>query len=160
VVFWYTTSMVAQLGVRRCFHLVFLAFLVRMAYYALLPRLGTAWAVLPAELAHGFTFGLAWGAGTAHCAAIAPPGLEATTQGIFQGIYFGFGYGLGGLVGGRVYQRWGAQMVYVVACAVLSVGWAACTASQLALDRLQRVEERRMYAKVEVADIEMVEGRL
>ncbi len=45
--------------------------------------------VLPVELLHGFTFALAWGTGTAVASRVAPPGLEATTQGLFQGLYFG-----------------------------------------------------------------------
>lgn len=41
--------------------------------------------VLPIEVLHGFTFALAWGAGCAYCQQLAPPGLEATSQGLFQG---------------------------------------------------------------------------
>jgi hypothetical protein len=41
--------------------------------------------VLPVEVLHGFTFALAWGGGCAYCAQLSPPGLEATTQGLFQG---------------------------------------------------------------------------
>lgn len=44
----------------------------------------TPWAVLPVELLHGVTFGLAWAAGTINCARISPPGLETSTQAIFQ----------------------------------------------------------------------------
>ena len=40
--------------------------------------------MLPIELLHGVTFGLAWAAGTSCCAQISPPGLETTTQAIFQ----------------------------------------------------------------------------
>ena len=40
--------------------------------------------MLPIELLHGVTFGLAWATGTAHCSKISPPGLETTTQAIFQ----------------------------------------------------------------------------
>ena len=40
--------------------------------------------MLPIELLHGVTFGLAWAAGTINCARISPPGLETVTQAIFQ----------------------------------------------------------------------------
>ena len=40
--------------------------------------------MLPIELLHGVTFGLAWAAGTVNVAKISPPGLETTTQAIFQ----------------------------------------------------------------------------
>ena len=93
-VFHYIPQLLAALGVRRCLHLVFAAFLARLACYAALPAWGTPWAVLPVELLHGLTFALAWGAGSAHCAAtLAPPGLEATTQGLFQGESGGEGRG-------------------------------------------------------------------
>jgi hypothetical protein len=45
--------------------------------------------VLPVEMLHGFTFALAWAAGTAFVSKIAPPGLETTTQAIFYGLYYG-----------------------------------------------------------------------
>ena len=70
---------------RRCTHLIFAAFLLRMGLYTALPAAPTPWLVLPAEVLHGVTFALAWGGGCAHCAELAPPGLEATTQGLFQG---------------------------------------------------------------------------
>lgn len=38
---------------------------------------------------HGFTFALAWGGGSAYCAQLSPPGLEASTQGLFQGAPWG-----------------------------------------------------------------------
>ena len=40
--------------------------------------------MLPIELLHGVTFGLAWAAGTINCSRISPQGLETTTQAIFQ----------------------------------------------------------------------------
>ena len=40
--------------------------------------------MLPIELLHGVTFGLAWAAGTINCSRLSPPGLETVTQAIFQ----------------------------------------------------------------------------
>jgi len=54
-----------------------------------LPALFHGLQVLPAEVLHGFTFALAWGGGVAYCAQLSPPGLEATTQGLFQGGFAG-----------------------------------------------------------------------
>lgn len=39
-----------ELGIRRCMHLVFLAFLARMGWYAALERAPSPWLVLPAEV--------------------------------------------------------------------------------------------------------------
>lgn len=44
--------------------------------------------MLPIELLHGVTFGLAWAASTINCKRISPPGLETTTQAIFQVRHF------------------------------------------------------------------------
>ena len=54
----------------------------------------------------------------------APPGLEATQQGVFQGFYFGLGYGLGAVVGGTIAQRMGYPSMYLVGAGIVAGGWA------------------------------------
>lgn len=168
--------------------------------------------VLPIEVLHGFTFALAWGAGCAYCQQLAPPGLEATSQGLFQGacaqpalrahafsatqpcplqrpasyipppiqhvsnpaprrlhnragpagpwpagLYFGLGVAAGSALGGQVYQRLGAQAVYLVACSVLAAGWLLCSLAQLALHLLAQRQGRggggsKAYVQVELAE--------
>lgn len=49
------------------------------------------------------------------------------------GLYFGLGVAAGSALGGQVYQRLGAQAVYLVACSVLAAGWLLCSLAQLAL---------------------------
>lgn len=39
----------------------------------------------------------------------------------------------GSALGGQVYQRLGAQAVYLVACSVLAAGWLLCSLAQLVL---------------------------
>lgn len=65
-------------------HIVLAAYVLRMLCYSLLPLAGSPWAVLPVEALHGITFACSWGVGTINCRRLAPPGLEATMQGIFQ----------------------------------------------------------------------------
>ncbi len=57
-----------------------LATSLRLAYIALLPVLGSPWAVLPVELLQGVTFACGWGAATVQAGRLAPQGLEATVQ--------------------------------------------------------------------------------
>ena len=113
-----------------------------MCGYFLLPR-----CVLPVELLHGLTFACGWGAGCEKSKALvrstepaaflsaiescdifnllqAPPGLEATQQGVFQGLYFGLGYGLGALAGGAIAGPFGFQTMYLCGAAIVSGGWA------------------------------------
>ncbi|KAL4428408.1 hypothetical protein ABPG75_002497 [Micractinium tetrahymenae] len=154
---FYFLPRLLRLGFRRCMHLVLLAFLLRMLCYAALPYAPTPWLVLPVEVLHGFTFALAWGAGCAYCQQLAPPGLEATSQGLFQGLYFGLGVAAGSTLGGQVYQRLGAQAVYLVACCVLAAGWLLCSLAQLALHLLgygtrQGTGSSGGYLQVEMAE--------
>ena len=114
-VFYWTGAIVRALGLDRCFHLCFAAFLLRLGCYATLAAWPSPWCVLPVELLHGLTFGLTWSAGTAKCAAIAPPGLEATTQSAFQGLIFGVGASTSGTARRRRLEwlrglwRWGGR---------------------------------------------------
>jgi hypothetical protein len=60
IVFYYATKIMKFLTLDGCFHLCFLAFLVRLGSYATLAHWKTPWAVLVVELLHGITFGLTW----------------------------------------------------------------------------------------------------
>ncbi|RMZ56222.1 hypothetical protein APUTEX25_002412, partial [Auxenochlorella protothecoides] len=134
IVFWHARRLQAALGRRGCLHLVFAAFLARLACYATLRGWPSPWLVLPVELLHGFTFGLAWATGTAWAAAEAPPGRKAGMQAAFQGSYMGLGYGLGSLISGAIYSRSGATSVFAWAFAVVACGWGASTVAFTALD--------------------------
>src|SRR6185312_16131952 len=132
-VFYFAGAILRTLGLDAAFHLCFAAFLLRLGCYATLASWPSPWCVLPVELLHGLTFALTWAAGTARCAALAPPGLEATTQSVFQGLLFGVGHGVGGLVGGQVYQSRGPAQVYSLAFVVVATGWAATAVAGRAL---------------------------
>lgn len=45
VVFWYSGALIQRLGIRRCTHLVFAAFLLRLLCYATLAHWGSPWMV-------------------------------------------------------------------------------------------------------------------
>ncbi|KAG1659725.1 hypothetical protein FOA52_012265 [Chlamydomonas sp. UWO 241] len=116
-VFRLLTWMMAKLGGPDALLDVCLAtYILRMLLYSLLPHFGSPWWVLPIEVLHGFTFGAGWGAGCEKSKALAPPGLEATQQGVFQGVYFGLGYGLGSLIGGLISEAYGYAFMYMVVC--------------------------------------------
>jgi MFS family permease len=148
VVFYHSGAVISRLGSRGCFHVVFAAFVVRLAGYAALPSAPTPWLVLPLELLHGVTFALTWAAGTEYCGRVAPPGLESTTQSCFQGLLFGVGHGAGGLAGGRVYAHYGARAMFEAACMCLAAAWAATAAAWTAVDA--HAARRREYAPLGV----------
>ena len=120
-----------------------------MSTAALYLRCLVRW-VLTIEPLHGLTFGCGWGAGCEKSKALAPPGLEATQQGIFQSLYFGFGTGLGALAGGSVAQRYGFETMFLFGGCVVAAGWVASMVGRAVLKAWQKAGHE--YSAVAVAD--------
>lgn len=78
--FHYQGAVLQRISLHTMIHIVLWTYAIRMCCYALLPYVGSPWAVLPIELLHGVTFACGWGAGTLYSKKVAPPGLEATMQ--------------------------------------------------------------------------------
>ncbi|KAF7722343.1 hypothetical protein EC973_003433 [Apophysomyces ossiformis] len=67
------------------------------------------------DLGASIAFSALWGAGVVQADELAPPPLQATSQGILAAMYAGVGAGLGSLIGGVIYDRFGVnQMFYAV----------------------------------------------
>jgi PPP family 3-phenylpropionic acid transporter len=83
------------------------------------------WLALFIQLLHGPTFSLMWIAGVSYADQIAPPGLEATAQGLFAGVSLGIGAAAGAFVGGWVYEQIGLVSLFRLAAltALLGVGF-------------------------------------
>jgi MFS family permease len=128
-IFYFAGEIQARLGVTACLHLVIACYIVRLLYYAALPALGGAWAVLPVQLLHGVTFGLYWAVGNAFARSIAPRGLESTMQGLFAGLNSA-GSCLGNVIAGAIVQRHGYAALFVGMAAALVGAQAALSASQ------------------------------
>jgi MFS family permease len=102
------------------------------ALYATLVPAAGPWSILPLELLHGVSFAAAWGACTVHAAAVAPPALAASFQGVMQAAWLGLGTGLGGLAGGILMERGGGQALFgATAGVMLSAAAAAAAAKRL-----------------------------
>jgi MFS transporter, PPP family, 3-phenylpropionic acid transporter len=78
----------------------------------------TAWLVLPAQLLHGLAFSAAWTAGVAYAASMAPPGTQATAQGLFGGVLMGLAISVGALLGGWLFDEVGGAMTFRLAAAM------------------------------------------
>jgi hypothetical protein len=137
-VFFFAGRLIDRLGVTRVLHLVYAAFLIRLAGYAALPAFRTPWLVLPFETLNAVTFGAAFAAGTTACSRLAPPGLAATMQALFNASYSGVGYGGGSLVGGLVHARAGARWVFAAAGVIVACAWAATSAASAVVGRRRR----------------------
>jgi PPP family 3-phenylpropionic acid transporter len=79
----------------------------------LLAAAGTVGQVMLIQLLAGLTFPAMWLAGVACADEDAPPGLSATSQGLF-GAAFGIGSAVGGFLGGLLLAAIGARAMYLV----------------------------------------------
>jgi PPP family 3-phenylpropionic acid transporter len=77
------------------------------------------WVVLVIQLCHGLTFAAIYTAGVHFAGQIAPPGMQATTQGMFSGTLMGFASAAGGLLGGLLLDRFSPGGMYGIAGALV-----------------------------------------
>ena len=93
-------------------------YIVRLLLYSVIDSPAI---ILIIQLVHGFTVPAIWAAGISYVAETAPPGLGATTQGIFAGVLNGLGSATGAYLGGVVYQNFGAVRMFQVFALILFV---------------------------------------
>ncbi|XP_037908689.1 major facilitator superfamily domain-containing protein 6 isoform X2 [Hermetia illucens] len=89
--------------------LVLAAFGVRFILYSLLAN---PWFVLPIELFNGLTFGIFYATMTSYASIVAPPGTEATLQGLVGAIFEGIGVSTGSFIGGLLFRDIGGSKTF------------------------------------------------
>lgn len=154
--FLYSERLLALLGLRGMLLLAFGAYVSRVLVYTLLSN---PWLVLLVEPCHGITFACSWCAVIHYSGSVAPPGLEATTQGVFNGVFNGFGPALGAAFGGVLYQHYGAVVMFRVAATVLSAAAAVffvATRSCCVVPRVPAAERQDLPPSDECADAKAV----
>lgn len=131
-----------------CLCIVFFVYAARFAAYA---ALTSPWWVLPVELLHGVTFALMWATCVSYAKRIAPPGMEATMQGVLTSVYYGIGRVTGSLLGGVLYSEIGPRLLFVLAasaaglCSTLLAIYQRCyTAPQCSLPQQSQVEQLQL----------------
>jgi MFS transporter, PPP family, 3-phenylpropionic acid transporter len=82
---------------------------LRLVFYSLTAQ---PWVVLLIQLLHGLTFAAIYTAGVYYADLVAPPGMQASAQGIFNGTMWGFGAAAGGLLGGLLLDRFSPGGMY------------------------------------------------
>lgn len=98
--------------------------IIRVFAYTILPKSPTGASIaLGLHLLNGIAFSALWGAGVVQADELAPPSLQATSQGLLAAMYAGIGAGLGSLVGGVIYERYGCNAMFytVIALTVTSL---------------------------------------
>jgi len=75
--------------------------------------------VILIQLMHGLTFPALWLAGVKYAADNAPPGLDATAQGLLGMMMWGIGTALGGLLGGLLNETVGVSGMFATTGAIV-----------------------------------------
>jgi PPP family 3-phenylpropionic acid transporter len=83
------------------------------------------WVVLVIQLVHGLTFAAIYTAGVYFADQVAPPGMKATTQGMFSGTLMGFGSATGGLLGGLLLDHFSPGGMYAFSGSLVLAGLIA-----------------------------------
>ena len=83
------------------------------------------WVVLVIQLCHGLTFAAIYTAGVHFADQVAPPGMKATTQGMFSGTLMGFGSAAGGLLGGILLDSFSPGGMYGITGTLVLIGMVA-----------------------------------
>ncbi|CEJ01989.1 hypothetical protein G6F70_007415 [Rhizopus microsporus] len=113
IFFFYSRDLIRLFGIKSLIILGHVLTVVRIFTYTVLPRTPTgASAAIGLHLLNGIAFSALWGAGVVQADELAPPSLQATSQGLLAAMYAGVGAGLGSLVGGTIYGKFGCNAMF------------------------------------------------
>ncbi|KAI9261428.1 major facilitator superfamily domain-containing protein [Phascolomyces articulosus] len=114
--FFYSRDLIRFFGIKSLIILGHVLTIVRVFAYTMLPK-GPAGAniALVLHLFNGIAFSALWGAGVVQADELAPPSLQATSQGLLAAMYAGVGAGVGNLMGGVIFERAGAKAMFYAA---------------------------------------------
>lgn len=127
VFFFYQAPIFRRFGVRRLMLASLLAAVVR---FAMIAYLAHSWIwLLIAQILHAVTFGAHHSASVAMLQKWFSGPLQARGQALFISISYGLGGSIGGLVLGATWDKFGAQLVYLVAACFALAGAGAAMLS-------------------------------
>ncbi|RZC34450.1 major facilitator superfamily domain-containing protein 6, partial [Asbolus verrucosus] len=107
--FFWSGKILKRIGHINSMSLVLLVIGVRYVVYSIIPD---PWWFLPVELLNGLTFGLFYACMASYASIVAPPGTEATMQGLVGAVFEGVGVSLGSFVGGLLYDEYGGPWTF------------------------------------------------
>jgi PPP family 3-phenylpropionic acid transporter len=116
---FFSDRLLRRFGARGMLVIAMTAIGLRLIAYSLAAQ---PWVVLVIQLVHGLTFAAVFVAGVHYADQIAPPGMKATTQGMFGSTLMGFGAATGGLLGGFLMQQAGPGIMYRAVGILVLVG--------------------------------------
>ncbi|RCI03832.1 hypothetical protein CU098_007786 [Rhizopus stolonifer] len=113
IFFFYSRDLIRLFGIKSLVILGHILTIVRIFMYTVLPRTPAgASTAIGLHLLNGIAFSALWGAGVVQADELAPPSLQATSQGLLAAMYAGVGAGLGSLVGGTIYGKYGCNAMF------------------------------------------------
>lgn len=117
--FFISGWLLKKIGHINAMSLVLFAFGIRFLLYSLLID---PWWCLPIEMLNGLTFGTFYATMTSYASIVAPPGTEATVQGLVGAVFEGVGVSLGSFLAGVLlnYMK-GATMFRLYGLVVLVI---------------------------------------
>ncbi|XP_028136371.1 major facilitator superfamily domain-containing protein 6-like isoform X2 [Diabrotica virgifera virgifera] len=102
--FFISGKIFASIGHNNAMSLIILGIAIRFTLYTVISN---PWWFLPVELFNGIDVGLSFACMASYASFIAPPGTQATMQGLVGAVYDGIGLSMGSLVGGIFYKNYG-----------------------------------------------------
>lgn len=132
-----------KIGHIHAMSLVLLGFGVRFLLYSLLVD---PWWVIPIEFMNGITFGLFYATMASYASIVAPPGTEATMQGLVGAVFEGVGVSLGSLLAGNLFFKVGGSATFRYFGTGALILFVVHVAIQFAMEKLgprgKNVEEK------------------
>ncbi|CAH0547882.1 unnamed protein product [Brassicogethes aeneus] len=107
--FFLSGAILKRIGHVHAMSLVLLILGLRFILYSVIPN---PWWFLPIELSNGLTFGLFYSTMASYASIVAPPGTEATMQGMVGAVFEGVGVSLGSFVAGILFKEHGGAMCF------------------------------------------------
>ncbi|GLH07933.1 uncharacterized protein GBIM_13312 [Gryllus bimaculatus] len=109
--FFLSGRILKKIGHIHTMTLVLLGIALRFILYS---QLTNPWWCLPIELFQGITFGIFYATMASFASIVAPPGTEATVQGLVGALFEGVGVSLGSLLGGVLFDSYGGHTTFLV----------------------------------------------
>ncbi|XP_071511639.1 major facilitator superfamily domain-containing protein 6-like [Diadema antillarum] len=106
---YFSGNIIKRAGYSGVMYITLIAYVIRYFGYSLVRN---PWFILPVQLLHGVTYGLAWPMFTAFANTVAPKGMAATLQSIVACSFMGIGAGIGNFIGGMIYHKHGARVLF------------------------------------------------
>ncbi|XP_076344916.1 major facilitator superfamily domain-containing protein 6-like isoform X2 [Tachypleus tridentatus] len=139
--FFFSEWIINKISCIHTFTLSLASFCIRFILYSFIKN---PWHVLPLELLQGPGFGSFYTAMTLYAKTSAPPGAEATMQGILGGCFEGLGLAVGSLLGGIGFDHLGGGLTFQIAGLIALV---ACILHCIFHFILDRIEAKKVAQK-------------